>query len=532
MRLVLLAAIVLLATVPPVFAQSLFVDQLSPDQQWYIRSESQAGIRDSRCGDDVFFPAGNGGNYDVVLLRAVMATNVPSGAFTAKFEVWLGTAAGPTLMVASIPANISPVGQNVNFEGRTLALYGLDASATMSLAVVPPGQYRWFVPVIAANFGANHRAYVCSHHFNGTANGSIAQYYISPDVPSFVPTTGLNPGMRDISLRMEAVQRPLNDDCNAASPIFADAMPFDTRFASTSNIPLDQPCGENSFTNDIWYGLTLPCTSTVTLSTCNPQTTFDTMLGVYGICPTGGTPALVACSDNDNSSLCLPNRAQVTFTAQGHTTYIIRVAGRGTAGTGLLTVSGVAPANDNCSASAPVGPGLHGFCNRFATPSLTPPIGDGACGSYPNDVFIPFTTPVAGQYKVTTCESPINTDTTLAIHTNCATAPIVCNQDSLLCVTFSNTGSPRTSAVCFQAGAGATYIARVGAGPFQQSGGAGNLRIALPGDYNADGMFSVQDIFDFLEDWNAQGPCSDFNGIDDVSVQDIFDFLFVWNDNI
>jgi hypothetical protein len=47
---------------------------------------------------------------------------------------------------------------------------------------------------------------------------------------------------------------------------------------------------------------------------------------------------------------------------------------------------------------------------------------------------------------------------------------------------------------------------------------------------------TVQDIFDFLTDWNSQvsgGPIiigsADFNGMGGVTVQDIFDFLAAWN---
>lgn len=49
-----------------------------------------------------------------------------------------------------------------------------------------------------------------------------------------------------------------------------------------------------------------------------------------------------------------------------------------------------------------------------------------------------------------------------------------------------------------------------------------------PGDYNANGMVSVQDIFDFLTDWFASSAAADVNGQNGTSVQDIFDFLSAW----
>jgi hypothetical protein len=59
---------------------------------------------------------------------------------------------------------------------------------------------------------------------------------------------------------------------------------------------------------------------------------------------------------------------------------------------------------------------------------------------------------------------------------------------------------------------------------------------ACPADFNGMNGVSVQDIFDFLADWNSQaagGPVilatADFNWTDGITVQDIFDFLSAWN---
>ncbi len=49
-----------------------------------------------------------------------------------------------------------------------------------------------------------------------------------------------------------------------------------------------------------------------------------------------------------------------------------------------------------------------------------------------------------------------------------------------------------------------------------------------PGDYNADGVRSVQDLFDFLADWFAHAPRADVNGVGGITVQDLFDFLAAW----
>ncbi|HMN40108.1 MAG TPA: M14 family metallocarboxypeptidase [Phycisphaerales bacterium] len=52
-------------------------------------------------------------------------------------------------------------------------------------------------------------------------------------------------------------------------------------------------------------------------------------------------------------------------------------------------------------------------------------------------------------------------------------------------------------------------------------------RSPCAGDHNADGVLSVQDIFDYLNDWFDGNPRADFNG-SGLSTQDIFDFLNAW----
>jgi hypothetical protein len=57
--------------------------------------------------------------------------------------------------------------------------------------------------------------------------------------------------------------------------------------------------------------------------------------------------------------------------------------------------------------------------------------------------------------------------------------------------------------------------------------GFGCARAVCSSDYNADGVLSVQDIFDYLNDWFAGNPRADFNG-GGLATQDIFDFLNAW----
>ena len=52
-----------------------------------------------------------------------------------------------------------------------------------------------------------------------------------------------------------------------------------------------------------------------------------------------------------------------------------------------------------------------------------------------------------------------------------------------------------------------------------------NTTPCCKGDYNQNGVKSVQDIFDFLAGYFGGSLCADTNGSGTLSVQDIFDFL-------
>lgn len=56
------------------------------------------------------------------------------------------------------------------------------------------------------------------------------------------------------------------------------------------------------------------------------------------------------------------------------------------------------------------------------------------------------------------------------------------------------------------------------------------FRPICPADYNCSvaPAVTVQDIFDFLEDWFSARPAADFNRDGTVSIQDIFEFLTAW----
>lgn len=63
---------------------------------------------------------------------------------------------------------------------------------------------------------------------------------------------------------------------------------------------------------------------------------------------------------------------------------------------------------------------------------------------------------------------------------------------------------------------------------FNDNGVPDSCEALCEGDFNADQVISVQDIFDYLGVWFSSIPAGDFNHVGGVTVQDVFDFLAAW----
>jgi hypothetical protein len=80
---------------------------------------------------------------------------------------------------------------------------------------------------------------------------------------------------------------------------------------------------------DEWYRFEVPCTGTVTISTCDPSTDFDTTLAVYTDC--GGLGDQIACNDDSSEPGCqiagLNRKSQLSVAGLGGEILYIRVSG-------------------------------------------------------------------------------------------------------------------------------------------------------------------------------------------------------------
>ncbi len=125
---------------------------------------------------------------------------------------------------------------------------------------------------------------------------------------------------------------PVNDDCAAALQIVDDgSFLFRSTDATTDGPALPPECDDGNgvaFESDIWYCYTPECSNDITVSLCGPSD-FDSRLAVYEgcACPVTDDRRVVGgCSDN--SGKCpVAERPEITFEAEGGTSYLIRIGG-------------------------------------------------------------------------------------------------------------------------------------------------------------------------------------------------------------
>lgn len=113
---------------------------------------------------------------------------------------------------------------------------------------------------------------------------------------------------------------PANDECVNAIQVFNNVPVAGNNTLATTSTQAAPTCQTN-FSHDVWYTYTATADGTVTVSTCNANTNFDTVVAIYDAC--GGTQ--VGC-DDDACVAYWSTASIATFTATNGQTYYIRVA--------------------------------------------------------------------------------------------------------------------------------------------------------------------------------------------------------------
>jgi hypothetical protein len=247
-----------------------------------------------------------------------------------------------------------------------------------------------------------------------------------------------------------AFAQPANNTCANAIPI-GNSTVTGTTIGSTNDGTAG--CGNSNSNGDVWYRYTAPATTTITVTTCNPGTNYDSVLSVHSAACPASTATQIACNDDEACPLA-GFRSTLTFNAIAGTEYLIRVSGfASNVGTFELSVGpgggGQPPANDACASATAIGNGsFAGTTNNAAAD------GQSSCvGSATPDVYYLYTAPAAGTVHASTCTAA-NYDTVISVHSACPATTanqIACNDNS--CNVRSQ--------VSFEAAAGQQYVIRV-----------------------------------------------------------------------
>lgn len=242
----------------------------------------------------------------------------------------------------------------------------------------------------------------------------------------------------------------------------------------------DDSCGFNN-TIDEWYCYTATCTGTLTVTTCSPNTTFDTIVSAFDAC--GG--AQLACNDDTTGAPpeCslggLNRKSTISFPVTSGNTYNVRVSSFnddfacavctgttyeitfdsdcGGGGGGSCDPAG---SGDECNAPIVVGDGTFAGDLSDNTGSTGD---DDSCGfNNTIDEWYCYTATCDGTATVTTCSPNTTFDTIVAAFDGCGGSELACNDDA--------SGAPpecalgglnRKSTISFPVTAGNSYNIRV-----------------------------------------------------------------------
>lgn len=251
---------------------------------------------------------------------------------------------------------------------------------------------------------------------------------------------------------------PANDQC--AGSLAINATPY-THSGNTCTAANNRVNCIGSTSNDVFYTLNLATCQTVTVTTCDAGTSYDTAIEVLtgGACP--GTTQ-VACNDDDFTCGLNGLFSRVSFVAVAGQNYYIVIHGYSiNAGAYTMNVTGTpfTPANDECAGSTviaalPYTDSGNTLCANVSRPNCI--------GGNAPDVYYSYTSPSCQQVTTSLCGSGYDTRVEVRAGGACpGDFQIGCNDD------FCGLQSQLT----FDAAQGVTYYIIVNgwithAGPF------------------------------------------------------------------
>ncbi len=308
----------------------------------------------------------------------------------------------------------------------------------------------------------------CNNDAPGCGVGSSVTIDVIADQPIYVRVSDdTNVGVNNytLTLTIDSVQ---NDECNSPFGLFAGST-IGNLADQTGSTGDDTPCALND-TRDEWY-LHVPVVSgPVVLTTCSPNSDFDTVLSVFDGCPDlGGVP--IACNDDANAGVTLDcvggtgssgsRLSYLSFDALAGEAYYVRVSAfndqitlGGATGTFELTL---VPPGDECYNVVPATVGANAGSLAAGTGSTD----DSSCGNADIvDAWHEYTATTDGIVEFNTCSSAF--DSVLAVYDACPSSAgieLACSTDAA----NERRACDGGSFVSMAATAGMTYRIRVSA---------------------------------------------------------------------
>jgi hypothetical protein len=461
----------------------------------------------------------NEGGASASILSQSEWLNVGPGNATTGFSAKgsLGVSLGPVSGTAlandyiQVQMQVGGLGPNetwlFNFVGAVTNTFS-DAAVTL----VGPG--------VNLAFGSEAEWETTLELVNGT-------YTLTIDATTSLTGTGPDIGNVDYDVLLERVP-PLGELCSNAIPISAGVTLVST-VGRVGHSFLPATCEEGYglvIYNDAFYAYEATIPGIATVTTCGPNTSFDTKLAVWS----GSCDGLTLLACNDDSSACgIGTSSSLSFPTAAGERYVIQLGSfDGSTGDADLSVSQSCGCNDECAYAAPIFEGTTTVSTAGFTGVETPPAScadpDGDPNVMHNDAFFAYQATVTDIVTVHTCGPHTNFDTILAVYEGtCDDRTIVaCSDDTVECGTSAR--------VSFQATIGETYVIQLGS--YYDRTGVADLTVER--DYSNDECAKAAPIFDGTTTVSTAGmtgvytpppTCSDPGGDPNVMHNDAF-FLY------
>lgn len=277
----------------------------------------------------------------------------------------------------------------------------------------------------------------------------------------------------------------------------------------------DDSCASNN-TVDKWFRYDSGVNGTLTITTCNPGSEFDSVISVFDGCPeTGGQE--VACNDDTAAEppecrLSGWNRlSTVSLPAATDQSYYIRLSvynddflGTGGLGPNYEISFSAEGDGDECTIARIATGGLNAGTLQDNTGASGP--NDDSCGLSSNslDEWFAYTARVGGTVTFSTCSPNTGFNTVLSLFDDCSAnggVELACNDATVGQPACEIDGMAGLSSFEWNVSAGETYYVRVSAkfNLLEPNGPDFELTIqepdgCFPGDINSDGVVDVGDL--------------------------------------